>query len=106
MACITGQHRQMPDQVLEAFGVKADFDLSIMKNKQTLFDITTAVLNGVKNILEKNPDVVFVHGDISTTFVTSLVCYYLQIPVGHVDAGLGTYIIYSPYLEELSRKVV
>ena len=107
IVCVTGQHRQMLDQVLDAFGVKPDYDLSIMKDKQTLFDITTAVLNGMKSILEtEKPDVVLVHGDTSTTFVTALACYYLQIPVGHVEAGLRTYNIYSPYPEEFNREAV
>lgn len=107
IVCVTGQHRQMLDQVLDAFDVKPDYDLSIMKDKQTLFDITTAVLNGMKGILEKEkPDVVLVHGDTSTTFVTALACYYLQIPVGHVEAGLRTYNIYSPYPEEFNREAV
>ncbi len=104
---VTGQHRQMLDQVLETFSVIPDYDLSIMKDKQTLFDITINILNGVKNILEKeHPDVVLVHGDTSTTFVTSLACFYLQIPVGHVEAGLRTYNIYSPYPEEFNREAV
>ena len=85
IVCVTGQHRQMLDQVLEAFGVVPDYDLSIMKDKQTLFDITTNILNRIKKVLEQeNPDVVLVHGDTSTTFVTALACFYLQIPVGHV----------------------
>jgi len=105
--CVTGQHRQMLDQVLEAFRVKPDFDLSIMKDQQTLFDITTNILNKIKEVLEKvKPDVVLVHGDTSTTFVTALACFYLQIPVGHVEAGLRTYNIYSPYPEEFNRQAV
>lgn len=105
--CVTGQHRQMLDQVLEIFDVQPDYDLSIMKDKQTLFDITTNILNGIKDILEaERPDVVLVHGDTSTTFVTALACYYLQIPVGHVEAGLRTYNIYSPYPEEFNREAV
>ena len=104
---VTGQHRQMLDQVLEAFGVVPDFDLSIMKAKQTLFDITTNILNRIKEVLEaETPDVVLVHGDTSTTFVTALACFYLQIPVGHVEAGLRTYNIYSPYPEEFNRQAV
>ena len=95
------------DQVLDIFNVAPDYDLSIMKDKQTLFDITTNVLNGIKGVLEKEkPDVVLVHGDTSTTFVTALACYYLQIPVGHVEAGLRTYNIYSPYPEEFNREAV
>lgn len=105
--CVTGQHRQMLDQVLAAFQVEPDYDLSIMKDQQTLFDITTNILNKIKEILEKvKPDVVLVHGDTSTTFVTALACFYLQIPVGHVEAGLRTYNIYSPYPEEFNRQAV
>ena len=107
IVCVTGQHRQMLDQVLEAFGVNPDYDLSIMKDKQTLFDITTNILNRIKEVLETvKPDVVLVHGDTSTTFVTALACFYLQIPVGHVEAGLRTYNIYSPYPEEFNRQAV
>lgn len=105
--CVTGQHRQMLDQVLEIFNVVPDYDLSIMKDKQTLFDITTNILKSIKEVLEEEkPDVVLVHGDTSTTFVTALACYYLQIPVGHVEAGLRTYNIYSPYPEEFNREAV
>ncbi len=105
--CVTGQHRQMLDQVLVAFGVIPDYDLSIMKENQTLFEITTNILNRIKEVLEKeNPDVVLVHGDTSTTFVTALACFYLQIPVGHIEAGLRTYNIYSPYPEEFNREAV
>ena len=105
--CVTGQHRQMLDQVLEIFGVEPDYDLSIMKDKQTLFDITTNILNRIRELLEsEKPDVVLVHGDTSTTFVTALACFYLQIPVGHVEAGLRTYNIYSPYPEEFNRQAV
>ncbi|MBO7215342.1 MAG: UDP-N-acetylglucosamine 2-epimerase (non-hydrolyzing) [Clostridia bacterium] len=107
IVCVTGQHRQMLDQVLGAFNVTPEYDVSIMKEKQTLFDITTNILNGIKEILEKErPDVVLVHGDTSTTFVTALACFYLQIPVGHVEAGLRTYNIYSPYPEEFNRQAV
>lgn len=107
IVCVTGQHRQMLDQVLEAFNVVPDYDLSIMKERQTLFDVTTNILNRIKDVLEKeNPDVVLVHGDTSTTFVTALACFYLQIPVGHVEAGLRTYNIYSPYPEEFNRQAV
>lgn len=107
IVCVTGQHRQMLDQVLNAFNVKPDYDLSIMKDKQTLFDITTNILNRIKSVLEEvKPDVVLVHGDTSTTFVTALACFYLQIPVGHVEAGLRTYDIYSPYPEEFNRQAV
>lgn len=107
IVCVTGQHRQMLDMVLEAFEVEPDYDLSIMKDKQTLFDVTTNILNRIKEVLEKEkPDVVLVHGDTSTTFVTALACFYLQIPVGHVEAGLRTYNIYSPYPEEFNRQAV
>ncbi|MGN0503613.1 MAG: non-hydrolyzing UDP-N-acetylglucosamine 2-epimerase [Ruminococcus sp.] len=105
--CVTGQHRQMLDQVLEIFRVEPDYDLSIMKDKQTLFDITTNILIRIREVLEiEKPDVVLVHGDTSTTFVTALACFYLQIPVGHVEAGLRTYNIYSPYPEEFNRQAV
>lgn len=107
IVCVTGQHRQMLDQVLKAFDVTPDYDLSIMKDRQTLFDVTTNILERIKEVLEKeNPDVVLVHGDTSTTFVTALACFYLQIPVGHVEAGLRTYDIYSPYPEEFNRQAV
>ena len=107
VVCVTGQHRQMLDVVLDAFSVVPDYDLSIMKDKQTLFDITTNILNRIKEVLEtEKPDVVLVHGDTSTTFVTALACFYLQIPVGHVEAGLRTYNIYSPYPEEFNRQAV
>lgn len=105
--CVTGQHRQMLDQVLEAFHVVPDYDLSIMKDKQTLFDITVNILERIRAVLEEvKPDVVLVHGDTSTTFVTALACFYMQIPVGHVEAGLRTYNIYSPYPEEFNRQAV
>lgn len=107
VVCVTGQHRQMLDQVLETFQVVPDYDLSIMKDRQTLFDVTTNILNRIKEVLEvEKPDVVLVHGDTSTTFVTALACFYLQIPVGHVEAGLRTYNIYSPYPEEFNRQAV
>ena len=107
LVCVTGQHRKMLDQVLNVFDVNPDFDLSIMKERQTLFDVTTNILNRIKDILEENkPDVVLVHGDTSTTFVTALACFYLQIPIGHVEAGLRTYDIYSPYPEEFNRQAV
>lgn len=107
VVCVTGQHRQMLDQVLDAFHVVPDYDLSIMRDKQTLFDITTNILNRIKAVLDEvKPDVVLVHGDTSTTFVTALACFYLQIPVGHVEAGLRTYNIYSPYPEEFNRQAV
>lgn len=107
IVCVTGQHRQMLDQVLEAFHVVPDYDLSIMKQKQTLFDITTNILNRIKDVLEAaKPDIVLVHGDTSTTFATALACFYLQIPIGHVEAGLRTYNIQSPYPEEFNRQAV
>ena len=107
IVCVTGQHRQMLDQVLDAFSVTPDYDLSIMKDKQTLFDITTNILNRIKEVLEEvKPDVVLVHGDTSTTFVTALACFYLHIPIGHVEAGLRTYDIYSPWPEEFNRQAV
>lgn len=107
IVCVTGQHRQMLDQVLAAFSVTPDYDLSVMKEKQTLFDVTTNILERIRSVLvEEKPDVVLVHGDTSTTFVTALACFYLQIPVGHVEAGLRTYNIYSPYPEEFNRQAV
>ena len=107
IVCVTGQHRQMLDQVLMDFNIIPDIDLHIMKEKQTLFDITINVMNGIKNAVEKvKPDIVLVHGDTSTTFAASLACYYMQIPVGHVEAGLRTYDIYSPYPEEFNRQAV
>lgn len=107
VVCVTGQHRQMLDQVLETFRVVPDYDLSIMKEKQTLFDITSNILTRIREVLEKEqPSIVLVHGDTSTTFVTALACYYLQIPVGHVEAGLRTYDIYSPFPEEFNRQAV
>ena len=107
VVCVTGQHRQMLDQVLKTFDVVPNYDLSIMKDMQTLFDITTSILKKIKAVLEEvKPDVVLVHGDTSTTFATALACFYLQIPVGHVEAGLRTYNIYSPYPEEFNRQAV
>lgn len=107
IVCVTGQHREMLDQVLNAFNVTPEYDLSIMKDKQTLFDVTINILEKMKSILEEvKPEVVLVHGDTSTTFVTALACFYLQIPVGHVEAGLRTYDIYSPYPEEFNRQAV
>lgn len=107
VVCVTAQHRQMLDQVLDTFGVVPDYDLNIMKDRQTLFDITTNILTSIKEVLEEaKPDVVLVHGDTSTTFVTALACFYLQIPVGHVEAGLRTYNVFSPYPEEFNREAV
>lgn len=107
IVCVTGQHRQMLDSVLETFDVVPDYDLSIMQQKQTLFDITTLILNRIKDVLEKEkPDIVLVHGDTTTTFSTALACFYLQIPVGHVEAGLRTYNMKSPFPEEFNRQAV
>ena len=103
--CVTGQHREMLQQVLECFNVVPDYNLEIMKDKQTLFDITTNIISKIKPVLEAEmPDIVLVHGDTTTTFVTSLCAFYMQIPVGHVEAGLRTYNIYSPYPEEFNRQ--
>ncbi len=107
IVCVTGQHRQMLDQVLETFGVVPDYDLSVMKERQTLFDITTGILERIKGVFEEcRPDVVLVHGDTTTTFVTALAAFYERIPVGHVEAGLRTYDIYSPFPEEFNRQGV
>ena len=104
--CVTAQHREMLDQVLELFEIKPDFDLNIMKAGQTLNDVTAAVLIGLKEALEQfRPDVVLVHGDTATTFAASLAAYYERIAVGHVEAGLRTGDIYSPWPEELNRKL-
>lgn len=107
VVCVTGQHRQMLDPVLEAFGIVPDHDLNIMKDRQDLFDITTAVLEGVRRVcsLEK-PDLVLVHGDTSTTFGAALAAFYMQILVGHVEAGLRTYDMENPYPEEFNRSAV
>lgn len=107
VVCVTGQHKQMLKQVLEVFDVIPQYDLAIMKDKQTLFDVTTAVLTKMKNVLEKErPDVVLVHGDTSTAFITALACFYLQIPIGHVEAGLRTYNMNSPFPEEFNRQAI
>ena len=107
VVCVTGQHREMLDQVLRVFGVVPDHDLAVMKEKQTLFDITVNILGGIREVLEREkPDLVLVHGDTSTTFAAALACFYMQIPVGHVEAGLRTYNIYSPYPEEFNRQAV
>ena len=107
IVCVTGQHRQMLDQVLDAFHVVPDYDLSIMRDKQNLFDITTNVLQKIRSVLEsEQPDVVLVHGDTSTTFAAALACFYLHIPVGHVEAGLRTYDLDAPYPEEFNRQAV
>lgn len=105
--CVTAQHRQMLDQVLEVFDIVPDYDLNIMRDKQDLFDITIHILQNVKEILKKeNPDIVLVHGDTTTTFAMSLACFYLGISVGHVEAGLRTYNLQSPYPEEFNREAV
>ncbi len=107
VVCVTGQHREMLQQVLEAFGVVPDYDLAIMKQNQTLFDITANILQNIRSVLEQErPDVVLVHGDTTTTFAAALACFYLQIPVGHVEAGLRTHNLYSPYPEEFNRTAV
>lgn len=107
VVCVTGQHREMLDQVLECFGVVPDYDLAIMQPGQTLFDITTRILNGLRPILEQEkPDAVLVHGDTSTAFAAGLAAFYLQLPIGHVEAGLRTYNIASPFPEEFNRQAV
>lgn len=107
IVCVTGQHRQMLDQVLNVFNVVPDYDLSIMRSDQTLFDVTTNILSKIGDVLEEvKPDIVLVHGDTSTTFGTALACFYKQITVGHVEAGLRTHDIYSPYPEEFNRQAV
>ena len=103
--CVTGQHREMLQQVLDCFDVVPDYNLDIMQDKQTLFDITVNIMQKIKGVLEKEkPDLILVHGDTTTTFVTALCAFYMQIPVGHVEAGLRTYNIYSPYPEEFNRQ--
>lgn len=105
--CVTGQHKEMLAQVLKAFDVEPDYNLNVMQENQTLFDVTTNILNGIKKVLEEiKPELVLVHGDTSTTFVTSLACFYLKIPIGHVEAGLRTNDIYSPFPEEFNRQAV
>lgn len=107
VVCVTGQHRQMLDSVLNTFGITPEYDLSIMKDKQTLFDVTVNILEKLRGVLEKEqPDVVLVHGDTTTTFAAALACFYLGIKVGHVEAGLRTYNIHSPYPEEFNRQAV
>ena len=104
--CVTGQHRQMLDQVLDIFDIKPDYDLNIMERGQDLFDITANVLFGMKNVLsEYSPDLVLVHGDTSTTSATSIAAFYQKIKVGHVEAGLRTGNIYSPWPEEVNRQI-
>ena len=107
VVCVTAQHRQMLDQVLDAFELVPDYDLDIMKQGQTLSDITTKVLKGLEDVMEKEkPDIVLVHGDTTTTFAGALAAFYHQIPVGHVEAGLRTYNKYSPFPEEINRQFV
>ena len=107
VVCVTGQHRQMLDQVLECFNVIPDYDLCIMKDKQTLFDVTINIMETIKAVFEKEkPDVILVHGDTTTAFTVSLCAYYMQIPIGHVEAGLRTYNIYSPFPEEFNRQAI
>ena len=104
--CVTAQHREMLDQVLELFEIKPDYDLNIMQEAQDLYDITTNVLQGIKKVLEDfKPDIVLVHGDTTTTSATSLAAFYKKIKVGHIEAGLRTYDIYSPYPEEANRQI-
>lgn len=107
IVCVTGQHGQMLDQVLETFGIVPDYNLSIMQDRQTLFDITINILEGIKEVIEEViPDIVLVHGDTSTTFTTALACFYKNISIGHIEAGLRTNNIYSPYPEEFNRQAV
>ena len=106
LVCVTGQHREMLDQVLQIFGVKPDFDLNIMKQGQDLYDVTSRVLVGMRNVLdEAKPDVVLVHGDTTTSMAAAMAAFYRQIPVGHVEAGLRTHNIYSPWPEEMNRQI-
>ena len=106
LVCVTGQHREMLDQVLQIFGVKPDFDLNIMKQGQDLYDVTSRVLLGMREVLdEAKPDVVLVHGDTTTSMAAALAAFYRQIPVGHVEAGLRTHNIYSPWPEEMNRQI-
>ncbi len=107
VVCVTGQHRQMLDQVLDVFSVKPDYDLAVMNERQSLLDITANILGRIGSVLdEARPDAVLVHGDTSTTFAAALACFYKQIPVGHVEAGLRTYNVLSPYPEEFNRQAV
>lgn len=106
VVCVTGQHREMLDQVLSIFGVKPDYDLNIMKQGQDLTDVTTRVLTGMRDVFAKcNPDVVLVHGDTTTSTAAAMAAFYQQIPVGHVEAGLRTHNIYSPWPEEMNRQI-
>lgn len=106
IVCVTGQHREMLDQVLNLFEIKPDFDLDIMKHGQDLYDVTSRVLLGMRDVLKQiNPDIVFVHGDTTTSTATALAAFYQQIPVGHIEAGLRTHNIYSPWPEEVNRQL-
>lgn len=106
IVCVTGQHREMLDQVLQIFDVKPDYDLNIMKQGQDLYDVTARVLTGMRDVLkEVKPDVVLVHGDTTTSTASALAAFYQQIPVGHVEAGLRTHNIYSPWPEEMNRQI-
>ena len=106
IVCVTGQHREMLDQVLQIFDIKPDYDLNVMKQQQDLYDVTSRVLLGMRDILkEVQPDVVLVHGDTTTSTASALAAFYQQIPVGHVEAGLRTYNIYSPWPEEMNRQI-
>ena len=106
VVCVTGQHREMLDQVLEIFGVKPDYDLNIMKQGQDLYDVTARVLTGMRDVLDAvKPDVVLVHGDTTTSMAAAMAAFYRQIPVGHVEAGLRTHNLYSPWPEEMNRQV-
>jgi len=105
--CVTGQHKEMLQQVLDIFQIEADYDLHIMKKSQSLFDVTANILNGIQDILDSlQPDLVLVHGDTTTAFAAALACFYLHIPIGHVEAGLRTYCISAPYPEEFNRQAV
>lgn len=107
VVCVTGQHRQMLDQILDCFHVEPKYDMSIMRSNQTLFDVTVDILSRMKDILDaEKPDVALVHGDTTTAFAAALSCFYMQIPVGHVEAGLRTHDIYSPFPEEFNRQAV
>ena len=105
--CITAQHREMLDRIMDRFDIKADYDLNIMKHGQSISDITCRVLNGIEKLLaDVKPDIVLVHGDTTTTFAGALAAFYARIPVGHVEAGLRTGNLYSPYPEEFNRQAV
>ena len=107
IVCVTAQHRQMLDQVLQAFQIVPDYDLDIMKQGQTLSDITTRVLTGLEQVIQEvKPHIVLVHGDTTTTFAGALAAFYQQVAIGHVEAGLRTYNKYSPYPEEMNRQMV